>query len=536
MPMSEAISDTSTQQKDFFVSYNRADRRWAEWIAWQLEAAGYSVLIQAWDFRPGGNFVLDMDQASNARQTIAVLSPAYLSSHFTKSEWAAAFAKDPESLQRKLIPVRVQACQREGILAQIVYVDLVGLSKLEAKQKLLAALKDRDKPDECPIFPEELQELIEILGVVDFTQVSQAYRRCLPTARLRSDTDTLETLILRLADIPGAPDEAKPLFRCVELLAQNPGIETYQKQQLLEWLQGQGYDCLISNENRLQTEFTGCQSYLMLKVKPLPRESYIVSVALVRDPNCWEPDVEIVVDSIEIADSSPAISESTEAFLQRILSEAVATCGERHEIPVSNLVVLWFLPFELLSLPVEHWGIPFGKKKWCSGKRVEAVLVRSFDRQFDPHYRALNGECKMYWQRLLKARHSPCQQVLKYLDAVADQIDNNWICSATVGCRFVEASNSSMQEDIWDSILSLGIPIALWLRHLEQEVSCADQLLKAISKEAIAELPKALTTHRKTVLPSKAEEPIEDPTGVAHLSLLWDNPFRPFPTIAYQST
>ena len=72
MPMSESISDTSPQPKDFFISYNRADRQWAEWIAWQLEAAGYSIVIQAWDFRPGGNFVLDMQRAaSESRQTIA---------------------------------------------------------------------------------------------------------------------------------------------------------------------------------------------------------------------------------------------------------------------------------------------------------------------------------------------------------------------------------------------------------------------------------------------------------------------------------
>ncbi|MCH8289827.1 toll/interleukin-1 receptor domain-containing protein, partial [Candidatus Poribacteria bacterium] len=36
--------------RDFFVSYNRADRAWAEWIAWHLEEAGYTVVIQAWDF------------------------------------------------------------------------------------------------------------------------------------------------------------------------------------------------------------------------------------------------------------------------------------------------------------------------------------------------------------------------------------------------------------------------------------------------------------------------------------------------------
>jgi hypothetical protein len=37
--------------KDFFLSYNKADRAWAEWIAWQLEAADYTTVLQAWDFR-----------------------------------------------------------------------------------------------------------------------------------------------------------------------------------------------------------------------------------------------------------------------------------------------------------------------------------------------------------------------------------------------------------------------------------------------------------------------------------------------------
>src|SRR5829696_4725671 len=43
---------------DFFISYTGADQAWAEWIAEQLEAAGYTTLLQAWDFRPGENFVL----------------------------------------------------------------------------------------------------------------------------------------------------------------------------------------------------------------------------------------------------------------------------------------------------------------------------------------------------------------------------------------------------------------------------------------------------------------------------------------------
>jgi hypothetical protein len=42
----------------------RASRAWAEWIAWTLEEVRYKVEVQAWDFRPGGNFVLVMQRAA----------------------------------------------------------------------------------------------------------------------------------------------------------------------------------------------------------------------------------------------------------------------------------------------------------------------------------------------------------------------------------------------------------------------------------------------------------------------------------------
>lgn len=141
--------------KDFFVSYNKADRTWAEWIAWQLEEAGSSTVLQAWDFRPGGNFVLDMQQAAaEAERTIAVLSPDYLTSRFAQPEWAAAFAQDPTGEQQMLVPVRVRACDLQGLLPQIVYIDLVGRDEASAKEALLHGVRrGRAKPPIAPAFP-----------------------------------------------------------------------------------------------------------------------------------------------------------------------------------------------------------------------------------------------------------------------------------------------------------------------------------------------------------------------------------------------
>ena len=138
----------------FFVSYNRADKAWAEWIAWTLEEADHKVIIQAWDFRPGGNFVLDMQRAAAATdKTLVVLSEDYLNAEFTQPEWAAAFADDPTSLQRKIIPIRVRDCKPSGLLRPIVYVDLVGLEADAARQAILNALPERLKPDSEPAFP-----------------------------------------------------------------------------------------------------------------------------------------------------------------------------------------------------------------------------------------------------------------------------------------------------------------------------------------------------------------------------------------------
>jgi hypothetical protein len=148
------MTEASDGKRDFFVSYNQADRTWAEWIAWQLEQAGHSVVIQAWGFRPGHNFVLEMDRAAQATErTILVLSPNFLASCFTRPEWAAAFARDPTGEKRLIIPVRVAACDPQGLLGQINYIDLVDREEAEAAKELLNGLRPRGRPETSPPFP-----------------------------------------------------------------------------------------------------------------------------------------------------------------------------------------------------------------------------------------------------------------------------------------------------------------------------------------------------------------------------------------------
>jgi TIR domain len=148
----------STARQDFFVSYASADQAWAEWIAWELEQAGYTSVLQAWDFVAGTSFAHAMQQAATATDhTLAVLSRAYLHSRFGEAEWLAAFVNDPLGEGRRLLPVRIEACEPEGLLAVIVYVDLVGLDEAAARARLLeevaGALRGHRRPDQRPRFP-----------------------------------------------------------------------------------------------------------------------------------------------------------------------------------------------------------------------------------------------------------------------------------------------------------------------------------------------------------------------------------------------
>jgi hypothetical protein len=141
--------------KDFFISYNSADKSWAVWIAWQLEEAGYTTIIQEWDFGVGGNFVQEMQKAtSEAKRTIIVLSPDWLSAQYTWPEFSAAFVQDPTGNKRLLVPIRVKPCELPGLLHSIVYIDLVGVDETEAHQRLLDGVRlERKKPSASPPFP-----------------------------------------------------------------------------------------------------------------------------------------------------------------------------------------------------------------------------------------------------------------------------------------------------------------------------------------------------------------------------------------------
>jgi hypothetical protein len=148
-------TESASESKIFFISYASDDEQWAEWIAMQLEDAGYKAIFEKWDFLPGSNVVMEMNNAiKRADRTLLVLSRAYLKSDQDFAEWAVMFRQDFAGKSGKILPVRIEPCDVEGLLGSIIYIDLVELKEAQARERLLAGVRQERKKPKSASFPE----------------------------------------------------------------------------------------------------------------------------------------------------------------------------------------------------------------------------------------------------------------------------------------------------------------------------------------------------------------------------------------------
>src|SRR5512135_458797 len=142
------MADSVDGKRDFFVSFNQADRTWATWIAWVLEEKGYSVFFQDWDFR--GSFLEQMHQASRrAGRTLVVLSDHYLRSEYARSEAWVALARDPVGREDRVVTIKVGPTTDEdlGLFSHFASLDLTTSAEADAERLLLERARKAVEPD-----------------------------------------------------------------------------------------------------------------------------------------------------------------------------------------------------------------------------------------------------------------------------------------------------------------------------------------------------------------------------------------------------
>ena len=94
---------------DFFVSHAGADGAWAEWVAWQLTDAGYTVELDVWDWAAGQDFITAMSTALERCDRVVALFSTDISTSPGTPGGVVGFASGaPGTDQGRLVPVRME--------------------------------------------------------------------------------------------------------------------------------------------------------------------------------------------------------------------------------------------------------------------------------------------------------------------------------------------------------------------------------------------------------------------------------------------
>jgi hypothetical protein len=139
-----------TTEYDAFLSYRHLepDRSWVRGtLERHLVDAGLRVFIDYRCFRLGAPLVLEMARAvEQSRYTVAVLTPAYLTSNYTELENVLAEHLGLEESQRRLLLLLREPCRpRLGLRARL-QLDVTGDDPREQLDRLVDELR-RDPHD-----------------------------------------------------------------------------------------------------------------------------------------------------------------------------------------------------------------------------------------------------------------------------------------------------------------------------------------------------------------------------------------------------
>ncbi|MDF3144273.1 MULTISPECIES: FxSxx-COOH system tetratricopeptide repeat protein [unclassified Streptomyces] len=128
-----------------FISYARDDQAWAEWVAWQLEDAGYEVWLDTWSLRPGADFMAEIQAAVSRSEVMLVLvSPSYAHSRHARAELESFL-----SAGKQPIPVLLHdgpVPDGLGVLGERQFVRLAGLDDDRVARSVLLRAVDPERP------------------------------------------------------------------------------------------------------------------------------------------------------------------------------------------------------------------------------------------------------------------------------------------------------------------------------------------------------------------------------------------------------
>lgn len=141
---------------DFFLSRRGSVASVAQEVSDVLTDEGYSVLVQDYDIPLGASFVEAMhDGIRNSRDLVVLLTHDYEASAYTRKEFTSFEARrlrDPS--EHHVIILRCEDISPDGLLADNVFQDLVGVfDPAERRRRIMAAVRRETPAERKPIRP-----------------------------------------------------------------------------------------------------------------------------------------------------------------------------------------------------------------------------------------------------------------------------------------------------------------------------------------------------------------------------------------------
>src|SRR5487761_2454862 len=147
-PARIVVMDAASFPYDFFLSRRGSVAAVALEVADVLEAEGYRVRVQDYDFAAGGQFVRDIDDAlKQARDLLILYSRDYHGSYWTRQEFhnflAAVAATDGT---RRIGLLRCDDDNPSGLLSSVTYGDLHGVTDPDERRRIILAVARGQAP------------------------------------------------------------------------------------------------------------------------------------------------------------------------------------------------------------------------------------------------------------------------------------------------------------------------------------------------------------------------------------------------------
>jgi hypothetical protein len=343
--------------------------------------------------------------------------------------------------------------------------------------------------------------------------------------------DLLECCIEELAKQPHkAPNVPLPEF-LINLLSEIEEVEI--KDEIENWIKSAivEMDITFDEINRqvcaAQSDLPAADGspYLLVKVEPdqWKENEYQIKGWFLYN-NKFKllsvPDASCSVD-----DFPKLLEELIFESKQRLVAEFKKPASE-----IEKLIIEVFLPIDLLSSNLDEWKLKVGKFTSRPIGHFSPLVIRSFERVYDEDLRVQSwGRWRQKWESRSKTLtstdiYSACAES-DYCDRFFDKLTESSLIF--LGLTLIPPRDSNLQAiEILGPMLDAGIPIALWLRSID------DNNVNVIR----AEIEELIFNNNLDQIPDLVRSKRHRTTNQSFwksITLLWDDPDRLPPDVQF---